>query len=460
MAAAAPRSLRLALFFSVATYSSLQAIIVPVVPEITRHFDSNPAEAGWLISGFLVTGAVTPPIAGRIGDLIGLRRTLVILLAVFVVGIVLALVADSMIMLIVARMMQGFGAATISLGMSIARAAYPPERVSGAIAMISSTMAVNSALGLSLSGPITSLWGFHAVFLLPLVMATAAIVLMLPQVRGDAPRRAGAADVNWWGGVLFVSGLSCALLTITFGDLWGWWAPQTLGILALGLVLLAGWAMGEWRARVPLIDVRLFTIAGVRRASYGTLLFGALGFAAYNIVPIVLTDARLDFELPPAVSGLVMLPISAGTLVVGVLAARIVPVLGYQRIYILCGAINVGIAVVSLFMPGHLWLLIVLLFLHGVSVGMAYASLPALIMLAAPADASGLAAGIYNTMRTVGGAIGAQIMFGIIAASVGAPGTGGFVAAATFLGGLAMLAVIVGLTLPSAGGGRRARGAA
>ncbi|WP_197021727.1 MFS transporter [Brevibacterium sp. VCM10] len=446
--------LKPALFFAVGTYSVLQAIVMPVVPEITRRFDSTPAEAAWIVSGFLITGAVVPPIAGRVGDLIGHRRTLMLTLCLFVFGVVLAVLAQSMLVLVIARMIQGLGSAFISLGLSIAKTSYPPDKVAGAVGMISTTMAVGSGLGLSLSGLITTFLGYHAIFVIPLIFSVVAVGLLIPQLGHDAPRRPGLGRINWLGGAFFMLGLALVLLAITSGNLWGWMSARTVLSMAGGLVVLALWVLVEGRAGSPLIDLRLFASRDIRRAGYSTLLLGGLAFATYNLIPMFLGSSDGGLDLGTAANGLVMLPISVGTLVVGLFAGRLSERFGARGLFLLGAGVNVVVLSAAFVVHESVPAVMALELVHGMAVGAAWASLPAIIMLFAPPDASGVAAGIYNTLRAVGGAVGAQIMFGIMSSGGTDPSADVFAHALAFIVGLTVAALLCALFL---GSGRRGR---
>lgn len=442
-----PMRLNVALFFAVASYSTLQSIIIPVLPLIAERYDAAPQDAAWLVSGFLAVGAAVTPVAGRLGDLYGHVRVLMIVLLIFVFGALLAVFSTSMLMLIVARMFQGLGAAAVSLSLSIVKSRYPPKRAGGAVGMISATMAAAAGTGLSLSGLVTTYLGLSAIFLLPLVVSITSMLLLWRQRGMDRVRPGGSRDVNWIGGVLFAGGMFLVLLAITQGNSWGWLAPATLLVFAGGAGVMALWIVGELRARTPLIDVRLLASPRLIRINIATLLVGGVMFSTYTLMPIFLEARTPDgygLGLDMTWAGLIMLPVSIMNFLGGSFAGPITAAIGSRNMLILGSTINAGALVFVGFLHEHPAQLIVTLALHGAGVGLAFASMPALTMQAVHSDYVGVAAGIYNTLRSAGGAIGTQIAFAILATG-GAQPTG-----ATFLSVLIFLGIIGGSALLAA----------
>lgn len=446
-----PMRLNVALFFAVASYSTLQSIIIPVLPLIAERYDAQPQDAAWLVSGFLAVGAAVTPVAGRLGDLFGHVKVLILVLLIFMLGALLAVLSTTILMLIVARMIQGLGAAAVSLSLSIIKSRYPPKRAGGAVGMISATMAAAAGTGLSLSGLVTTYLGLSAIFLLPLAVSVTSILLLLPQRKMDRARVDGARDVNWWGGPLFAAGMFLVLLGITQGSTWGWFSLPTLVAFLGGAGVMAGWVASELRARTPLIDVRLLASPRLIRINLATLLVGGVMFSTYTLMPVFLEARTPDgygLGLSAAVAGLIMLPVSVMNFMGGSFAGPITAAIGSRNMLVLGASINAGSLLFVAFLHDHPVQLLITLALHGAAVGLAFASMPALTMQAVHSDYVGVAAGIYNTLRSAGGAIGTQIAFAILATGGGEPTGSTFLAVLVFLGIIGGASLIAALAIP------------
>jgi MFS family permease len=446
-----PIRLNLSLFFAVGSYSTLQSIVIPVLPQFASRFDAPPQDAAWLVSGFLMVGASVTPVAGRLGDLYGHVRVLLVVLGIFAAGTVLGILAPTMAVLIAARMVQGLGAAAIALSFSIIKNRYPPHRGAAAVGMLSATMAAAAGLGLSLSGILSATFGLTTVFVLPLCVSVTSIILLIPQLKNDQRVPLADGHINWGGGVLFTIGMFLVLLAITQGNSWHWLSPATLLCFAGGLLVLGAWAVVELRARNPLVDVRLLVSRRLARINLSTLLVGMVMFSTYTMMPIFLQAKTIDgvgLGLGVIATGFVMLPVSIMNFASGSLAGPTTSAIGSRNMLVLGVSINaVGLIFIAFFhdIPGEV---IVMCVLHGAGVGLAFAAMPALTLQAVRHDQVGVAAGLYNTLRSIGGAIGTQVAFALLASSTGSPTGANFRSVLIFLGCIGAAALAAALSIP------------
>ncbi len=180
-------------------YALLQSMVAPALLTIQHDLKTSTSGAAWILSAYLISASVITPIAGRLGDMFGKKRVLVLMLFVLAVGTALAGLASSIELLIVARVIQGAGGAIFPLSFSIIRDEFPAERVPVGIAMISAILGIGGGLGIVLAGPIVQHLSYHWLFWLPLIAVVAAAVgtqLFVPESRcarraestGPAPR--------------------------------------------------------------------------------------------------------------------------------------------------------------------------------------------------------------------------------------------------------------------------------
>src|SRR5438045_7406997 len=162
----------------------MQSMVPPALLTIQHDLNTTTAGAAWILSAYLISASVITPIAGRLGDMFGKKRVLVLMLVVLAAGTALAGLASSIGLLIVARVIQGAGGAIFPLSFAIIRDEFPADRVPHGIAMISAILGIGGGLGIVLAGPIVQHLDYHWLFWFPLIaviIATVGIVVFVPE---------------------------------------------------------------------------------------------------------------------------------------------------------------------------------------------------------------------------------------------------------------------------------------
>ncbi len=201
----------------------------------------------WIFTAYLLAASVATPIAGRVGDMFGKKRTLVVVLAGLAAGTLLAALATTLPVMIGARAIQGLGGAIFPLAFGIVRDEFPRERVAGGIALISGLLGVGGGLGIILAGPILAHLDYHWLFWIPFVVIVVTVVATMVIIPESPVRAPG--NVNWAGAILLSAWLICLLVAISEAPTWGWLSARTLGLLAAAAVLALRLDPGSRRAR-------------------------------------------------------------------------------------------------------------------------------------------------------------------------------------------------------------------
>jgi MFS family permease len=444
----ASRALLISLYCATASYGTLQSIVVPVLPEITRELQATHAEAGWVLTSFLLVGGAVTPVLGRLGDVYGNFRVMAGTLVVFTLGTTISLFSPTIEILIVGRLLQGVGAGTVSIGYALVRNLFPPEQAVAAVGRLAGATAASAAIGLSLAGVVTLYFDFRAIFVLPLIAAVVSLILIVPQLSSE-PRRSASENtsVNWLGAVLFFAGTALLLLAITQTGSSNWAGPTTIGIATLCVLLLAGWVVSEHHARHPLLDMRLLFASRVRLINATTMLAGAFAVSAFSLLPIALqTDAPPGLGLSAAMVGLIALPISCLNFAASSLSGEVACRFGTRGMLAL-GFILSGVALVLVgFFHSQPWNYVLASAIHGFGIGLFFSALPVLTMESVEPGQSGSAAGVFSTLRWVGSAIGTQAIFMLLATSTERdPGSGmvfAYWAVVCFWAGALLLAIV------------------
>jgi MFS family permease len=397
---------------------------------------------------------VATPIGGRLGDMFGKERMLLVVLCALAAGTLLAALASSIGVLIAARVLQGVGGAVFPLAFGIIRDEFPRERVAGSIGIISALLGIGGGLGVVLAGVIVDNLSYHWLFWFPLVgvlISALATYLFIPESPVKSPGR-----INWTGAVLMSVGLAAVLLAISDGQSWGWGSTRTLGLLLGGIVVLAAWVRAETVAAEPLVDMKMMRIKPVWTTNLVGLLLGVGMYSSFILVPqLVQLPAGTGYGFGASVSesGLLVLPSAALMLLGGAAAGPLEARFG-SRPLLIAGTISAFASFLQLAVAHDTKAeILVSQALLGLGIGLAFASMANLIVQNVPQSQTGVATGMNAVMRSLGGAIGAQIAAAILVNHVvdGVPSESGFTVAFLFCAAALLVGIVTATLIPTRG---------
>lgn len=448
-----PTRTLIALASATLAFALAQTMIVPALPHLQREFDADPADVTWLLTAFLLTASVATPLLGRLGDMHGKERWLLICLAVFGAGSVITALAPSLELMILGRAVQGAGGAIFPLAIGIVRDEFPREGVAVGIGTISATFGIGAGAGVVLSGVVVDNIDVRWIFWLSLIstgMAALATWRWVP----ESPYR-HRARIDWVGAVLLSLALVALLLGVSEGNPWGWTSARVLGLFAVAAVVAVVWARWELRVIDPLVDLKLMRSRPVWTTNLATLLTAFAMFGAFILIPqLTQTSPEAGFGFGSSVTeaGLFLLPSATMTLLAGPLAGALAGRFG-SRLPLVAGAVAATTSFVLLASahdaPIEVYVGSGLL---GLGFGLSLAAAANLIVEAVPSEMTGVATGINAIMRTIGGSIGAQVAAALVTASYAGtrfPGESGFTWAFAVSAAGALVAVAVALAVPA-----------
>ncbi|WP_020673274.1 MFS transporter [Amycolatopsis nigrescens] len=398
-----------------------QTLVVPLLGELPRLLGADTADTSWAVTAALLGGAVTSPVIGRLGDLYGKRRLLLIVLGLLSAGSVLCAVADSLLPMIVGRALQGVGMGIVPLGISLLRDVLSPQRVGASIALTSSVLGVGAALGLPFAAMSAQFGDWHLLF-----WEIAAVTVLIGGLAAWlVPKAPGLARGRFdlIGALGLTSGLTALLLAISHGGEWGWSSVTTLALFAGSAALLAGWGAWELRVTDPLIDLSTAARRPVLLANIASVVVGFAMYAQTLMVPQLL-------QLPVATghglgqtmlqAGLWMVPAGVAMMSASPVGARLSAARG-PKVSLMLGTVLIGLGYVACLV----WMdstggLVFGTVVTNAGVGFAYGALPALIMGAVAPSETGAANGFNTLMRSIGSSMAGAVI-GVIFAELSAP---------------------------------------
>ena len=404
-------------------YALLQSLVVPALPEIQRSLHTTQSAVGWVLTAFLLSASVATPIIGRLGDMYGKERLLMIVLLMLALGTLISAVASSLPLMILGRVIQGAGGGIFPLAFSIIRDEMPNERVPGAIGLVSSLLGIGGGAGVVFAGIVTDNLSYHWLFWLPLgaILATAYLTWRyIPESPVKTP-----AKVNYRAATLMTVGISAVLLAITETSTWGWGSPKTLGLLALGFVVIAAWVRDELRSREPLVDMRMMAIRGVWTTNAVGFLIGVGMYSSFILLPELVQEpvsTGYGFGASVTSAGLFLLPSTIAIVVLGQLAGRLERLIGSRGSLI--GGAGFALASYALLVidRSHQVEIYVAAGLLGIGIGLSFSAMANLIVQNVRQEQTGVATGMNAVTRTLGGAFGGQLAATLLAGNLAAGG--------------------------------------
>ena len=390
-----------------------QTVVSVALPTMQRDLDLSTVGLQWVVNAYLLAIAAFVALGGKLGDLLGNARVFRIGAAVFVIASAACGFAQGEEWIIVARSIEGLGAAmmTPATGAIVMNAFRPSER-GRAMGIYAGVSMVFLALGPLIGGVLTEWISWRAVFFVNLPVGVAMLVLARVTLKGREQPAGGRMD---WGGVpLIVLGLGSLVLALMQSRSWGWGSPATIGLLVASVVLLTAMVFWELRQREPLVQLRLFAN---RNFTADNVVLAAVQFALMGVSVFGAIWVQDVLGFGPIEAGLSLLPLTLSLLVlaprVGALYDKIGP-----RMPVALGALAVAAALawnaIWLHELSYAWIIPGYLLM---GVGLAFVMTPANTdaMNAAPPALRGQASGVIQTMRQVGGTIGIAVMGTVIA---------------------------------------------
>jgi MFS family permease len=433
-------------------FSLLQSLILPAIPQLEHTLHTTESGASWLLTAYLLSAAIFTPILGRVGDMVGKEKVIVAVLIALSVGSLISALSTTLPVMLVGRVIQGAGGAVFPLAFGIIRDEFPPERVAGAIGVMSAILGAGAGVGIVLAGPILVHLNYHWLYWVPLFMSAAATIATFAFIPESPVRSPGR--INWLGAILMSSWLVTGLLAISYAPTWGWGSSSVLLLGAATVLLLLAWVVSENRSSSPLVDMKMMRIRAVWATNLAAALFGFGMFAMFVTLPqFTQTPTKVGYGFGASVtqSGLYLLPFAVAMVIVAPMTGRLSMLVG-SKIVLVAGSLFAASSYLLLVLSHNdVWSMYAATALLGIGIALGFASMANLIIEAVPAEQTGVATGMNTNVRNIGAALGSGVATSLIISSLlpdGYPTERGYVLAFAVSGGGLVVAALAALLIP------------
>ncbi|MEU4469759.1 MDR family MFS transporter [Micromonospora sp. NPDC023888] len=395
-------------------------VISNALPRIITELHGGQSAYTWVVTSALLATTATTPIWGKLADLTSKKTLVQLALGIYVLGSVLAGLAQGTGELIACRVLQGVGAGGLTALAQVIMATMIAPRERGRYSgYLGAVMAVGTIGGPLIGGVIvdTSWLGWRWCFYVGVPFAIVALIVLQKTLHLPVVKR--KAQIDWWGATLITAAVSVLLIWVSLaGDQFAWASWQT-AVMVVGALLLGALAIRvETRAAEPMIPPRLFrnrtiTLAVVASIAVGVGMFGASIFLGQYF--------QISRGQSPTMSGLMTLPMILGLLVASTVIGRVITKTGRWKRYLVIGSalLTIGFALMgTLRADTNFTLLSVYMLLIGVGLGMTMQNLVLAVQNTVGPHELGAASSVVAFFRSLGGAIGVSALGAVLAHKV------------------------------------------
>jgi MFS family permease len=388
-----------------------ETMVLPAIPDFIKDFSISYNTSSWILSSYLIAGAVMTPIAGKLSDIYGRKKILLIVMMIYSAGILAGGFASSLPFLLAARIAQGVGISMFPIAFGIVRDIFPIQKLGMAQGIFTSTFFGGSVIGLIAGAKIISDYGWHATFfsVFPVAIVLAFIMNRFIKIK-KTEQDTGTMGIDVKGTlalsstvILFLMGLSF-LQEISSGNL------DSLGFFAGSAISLIIFVGIEKRAAYPLIDLKVLSDKVLLPSNIIMIIVGVSTFMVYQTIPILIRSPKpLGFGGDVITIATVQLPFMIVSLIVSAAGGFFLSRLGNFKLTAL-GTIICTVGFFSI-LTFHFTESTISATLAIISVGLSFAIIGCfnIILMSSPQKVQGISLGMSVLLMLVGNSLGPSL---------------------------------------------------
>ncbi|MFF9064800.1 DHA2 family efflux MFS transporter permease subunit [Streptomyces sp. NPDC014891] len=389
-----------------------QTIVSTALPTIVSELGGM-EHLSWVVTAYMLASTAATPLWGKLGDQYGRKKLFQAAIVLFLIGSALCGIAQNMPQLIAFRAIQGLGGGGLMvLSMAIVGDLVSPRERGKYQGLFGAVFGTTSVLGPLLGGVFTQQLSWRWVFYINLPIGIVALFVIAAVLH--IPVRSTRHTIDYLGTFLIASVATCLVLVASLGGTtWAWDSPQIIGLAVLGAVLLVCFVRVERRAAEPVIPLRLF---GIRTFSLVAVISFVVGFAMFGAMTYLPTFLQVVQGVTPTMSGVHMLPMVAGMLIMSTGSGQIVSRTGRWKVFPIAGTAVTCIGLLllhGLTENSSTWEMSVCFFVFGAGLGLVMQVLVLVVQNSVPYADLGVATSGATFFRSIGASFGVAV-FGTI----------------------------------------------
>jgi MFS family permease len=394
-----------------------ETMLIPAIPYLIDDFGISYNTSSWILTAYLIAGAVMTPIIGKLSDIYGKKKILVIVIVVYSVGTLLGGLSNDIFMMMISRIIQGVGLSMFPVAFAIIREKFPNEKLAIGQGIFTSVFSAGAVVGLGLGATIVEYFSWHMTFLSIVPLMIILLIVVIRWVRIDSEelvsRIRGIIDIS--GTLVLVGIVSTFLMGLTLlpNSISG---PNNnllviiLGLFMSSIALLPVFILTQRRAQSPIIDLNLLKDTVLLPTNILIMNIGIALFIIYQTLPILIqSPTPLGFGDGPLATATVQLPFMILSFVISVIAGFLISKIGNIKPTLAGGIISTfGFFLLFVFHPTTF---VISLELCIIAIGLALAEIGAfnISLVSAPVNQSGTSLGITMLLFLIGMSLGPAI---------------------------------------------------
>jgi MFS family permease len=398
-----------------------ETMLIPAIPDLVRDFEIPYNTSSWILTAYLITGAVMTPIAGKLSDTYGKKKVLVIIMVIYSIGTLLGGISTNIMTMVVSRIIQGIGIAMFPVAFGIIREKFPEKKLAIGQGVFTAVFAAGSVVGLGLGAAVVEHFGWRMTFLSIIPFAVILLFIIIKFVHIVSERLALKTEnsgIDVKGTTTLIVMLSSFLVALTL-------LPElvsdnennnnntlvyTIALFTLSAALLPTFISIQKRAKSPLIDLQLLKDIVLLPTNILIMTIGISIFIIYQSLPILIQSPQpLGFGGGPVESASVQIPFMILTLIVSVSSGFLISRIGNTKPTII-GCVISTVGFILLFIH-HSTEFIIAVELSVIAIGLSFAEIGAfnIVLVSTPLHLSGTSLGITMLLFLIGMSVGPAI---------------------------------------------------